>query len=167
MSFNKKKGAVMSVQAISPANVTPQMVQSSAQQVKPVEQPVVVQQMIVEPKERKGFMEGVSNIVKFFTTLGEMTKATIKAAWYGGLTMLGGLAAFWAFGSLPSAFQSVKGGYKEMFKHSFKNIAKSGKIASGIAAGTVAAYHIVKGVLKSNTKTANVDHALRTGHRDV
>lgn len=158
----------MSVQAISGVKVNSQVTQSAqASQPKDVVQPVVIQQVVEVPKKRKGFMEGVSNIVKFFKGLGEMTKATIKAVWYGGLTMLGGVGAFWAFGALPQTFGSVEGSLKEVFKQSFKNISRGAKIASGVAAGLVAAYHIVKGVLVTNTKTAGVDHALKTGHRDV
>ena len=158
----------MSVQAISGVNVNPQATHSAPiSQPKEVVQPVVIQQVVEVPKKRKGFMEGVSNIVKFFKGLGEMTKASLKAVWYGGLTMLGGVAAFWAFGSLPQAFRTGNGAYKEVLKHPFKSVSKGGKIASGVAAGLVAAYHIVKGVLVTNTKTAGVDHALKTGHRDA
>lgn len=120
-----------------------------------------------KPKKRKGFMEGISSIAKFFVSLGEMTKASIKAAWYGGLTMLGGLAGFWAFGALPQTYKSVEGSLTKIFTESFKNISKKGKIISGVAAAGVATYHIVKGILTTNQRTANVDHALKTGHRDV
>lgn len=169
MSFNKKKGETMSVQAISGANINPQTIQQShaEQPAKQVAQPVVIQQVVETPKKKGGFMEGVSNIVKFFKALGEMTKASLKAVWYGGLTMLGGVTAFWAFGALPQTFGSVQGSFKEIFKQSFKNISRGAKIASGVAAGLVAAFHIVKGILITNKKTANVDHALKTGHRDV
>ena len=119
------------------------------------------------PKKRKGFMEGISNITKFFVSLGEMTKASIKAAWYGGLTMLGGLAGFWAFGALPQTYKSAEGSLTKIFTESFKNISKTGKIISGVAAAGVATYHIIKGILKMNQRTANVDHALKTGHRDA
>ena len=119
------------------------------------------------PKKRKGFMEGISNITKFFVSLGEMTKASLKAIGGAAVTAAGTMLAFWTFGTLPKAFQQGKEALKEVVRHPIKNTSKAGKIVAGIAATGVAAYHVIKGILTMNQRTANVDHALKTGHRDA
>ena len=120
-----------------------------------------------KPKKRKGFMEGISNIAKFFVSLGEMTKASLKAIGGAAVAAAGTMTAFWAFGTLPKAFQQGKEALKEVCKHPIKNTSKAGKVVAGIVGAGVAAYYIIKGVLTMNQRTANVDHALKTGHRDA
>lgn len=119
------------------------------------------------PKKRKGFMEGISNIAKFFVSLGEMTKASLKAVGAAAVTVAGTMTAFWAFGALPKALQQGKEAIKEVCKHPIKNTSKAGKVVAGIAGAGVAAYYIIKGILTMNQRTANVEHALKTGHRDA
>lgn len=122
-----------------------------------------------EPKPRKdrgGFIEDISKIAKFFTTLSEMTKASFKAAGYGLLTAAVALTGFWTFDAIP---RTIRNGNAliDTFKHPLKNISKKGKVLSAIASIGVAGYQIIKGKLKANQRTANVDHQLKTGHRDV
>lgn len=117
-----------------------------------------------EPAKRKGVREDISKIAKFFTTLSEMTKATFKAIGYGALTVGASLFGFWAFGAVPRGFTKGKN-ILDAFKHPIKNISKKGKVVTALLGLGVASYHIIKGKLISNQRTANVDHQLKTGHR--
>lgn len=132
-------------------------------------QPVVLQPAVavIAPAEKKssGFREDLSKVAKFFTTMSEMTKATIRAVGYGLLTTAAFLAGFWSFGTLPRAFRK-ENSLMDAFKHPIKNISTKGKLITAAAGLGVAAYHIIKGKLASNQRTANVDHQLKTGHRD-
>lgn len=117
-----------------------------------------------EPAKRKGVREDISKIAKFFTTLSEMTKATFKAIGYGALTVGASLLGFWTFGAVPRGF--AKGNnILDTFKHPIKSISKKGKVVTALLGLGVASYHIIKGKLISNQRTANVDHQLKTGHR--
>lgn len=113
-----------------------------------------------------GFREGISNIAKFFVNLNEMTKASLKAVGYGALTAVGTMTGYWALGAFPRGFKEGNS-VKDVFKHPIKNISKKGKVVSAVAALGVASYHLIKGKLVSNQRTANVDHQLKTGHREV
>lgn len=117
-----------------------------------------------EPEKRKGLREDISKIAKFFTTLGEMTKATFKAIGYGALTVVASLTGFWAFGAVPRGFKKGNN-ILDAFKHPVKNISKKGKVITALLGLGVASYHLIKGKLISNQRTANVDHQLKTGHR--
>lgn len=125
-----------------------------------------VAQVVVVPENQKksGFREDISRIAKFFTTLSEMTKATVKAAAYGGLTAGAFLAGFWTFGALPRGFKKGNS-LMEVCKRPIKNISTKGKIITTLATLGVASYHLIKGKLVTNQRTANVDHQLKTGHR--
>lgn len=117
-----------------------------------------------QPKKRSSLREDISKIAKFFTTLGEMTKASFKAAGYGALTVAASLAGFWAFGAVPKGFKKGNN-VLDAFKHPIKNISKKGKFITALLGLGVASYHLIKGKLISNQRTANVDHQLKTGHR--
>ncbi len=119
-----------------------------------------------EKKKSSNFREDLSKVAKFFTTMSEMTKATLKAIGYGALTTATFLAGFWSFGTLPRAFKKGNS-LIEAFKHPIKNISTKGKLITAAAGLGVAAYHLIKGKLISNQRTANVDHQLKTGHRAV
>ena len=117
-----------------------------------------------QPEKRSGLREDISKIAKFFTTLGEMTKATFKAAGYGALTVAASLTGFWAFGAVPKGFKKGNN-VLDAFKHPIKNISKKGKVITALLGLGVASYHLIKGKLIANQRTANVDHQLKTGHR--
>ena len=168
----------MSVNAIPSVNISKPIVEAGAPQ-NPVEKPLVAPEQkapadlvdFSEPKQKKSFstrfVEGIGKIAKFFVGLNEMTKATFKGI--GGAFAAGGatLATFWAFGTLPRAFKAGKESMKEVVKHPLKNISKAGKVTAGVLAAGALTYHIIKGVLTMNKRTANVDHSLKIGHRDV
>lgn len=133
---------------------------------KPVEQADTVEiSAKKEAKKDNGFINGISKIAKFFVSLDEMTKASIKAVLGGAATAAGTLAAFWIAGTLPRAVSQNR--WKDAFKAPLKNTSKTGKITAGVLAAAVATYHIIRGILKMNQRTANVDHSLKTGHRTV
>ena len=117
-----------------------------------------------EPEKRKGLREDISKIAKFFTTLSEMTKASFRAVGYGALTVAASLTGFWAFGAVPRGFKKGNN-ILDAFKHPVKNISKKGKVITTLLGLGVASYHLIKGKLISNQRTANVDHQLKTGHR--
>lgn len=110
------------------------------------------------------FREGVSNTAKFFTNAGEMTKATAKAVGYGTVTAGATFAGFWLFGALPRSIQNAN---LAAFKKPLKSLSTKGKVISALAGLTVAGIELIKGKLRANQKTANVDHRLKTGHRAV
>ena len=126
----------------------------------------VTQEVVEEPKEEKKkkttFREKIANVAKFFTTAGEMTKATFKALWYGSTTAAGTLAAFWALGAVPRQIKNKA--FKKAFTEPLKSISTKGKVVAALAALAVGTVHIVKGVLKSNERAANVEHKLDVEH---
>jgi len=117
-------------------------------------------------KKSGSFKEDISNIAKFFATLSEMTKATVKAIGYGFGTVGAFLAGNWLFNVLPNGFKKGNS-LKQAFTHPIKNIGRTGKIIAGLAGVSVAGYQIIKGKLIANQLTANIDHQLKTGHRTV
>ncbi len=145
--------------AISSYNYRPQHVNFSANNIAnttvPQEKP---------ENNKSGFKEDLSKIAKFFTTLSEMTKATVKGVAFGGVTGAAFLSGFWLFKALPKGFRKGQS-LTNVFKHPLKSIGTKGKVISGIAALAVASAHIIKGKLRANQRTANVDHQLKTGHR--
>ncbi len=108
--------------------------------------------------------EGVSKTAKFFTNISEMTKASAKAVGYGTMTAGATFAGFWIFGAVP---RTVKNGSLEAFKSPIKSLSTRGKIITIAAGVLVAGIELIKGKLRANQKTANVDHQLKTGHRTV
>ncbi len=126
------------------------------------QQPVIAAEK--QPEKRSGLREDISKIAKFFTTLGEMTKASVKAVGYGTLTVGASLLGFWTFGAVPRGFKNGNN-IIDAFKHPIKNISKKGKVITALLGLGVASYHLIKGKLIANQRTANVDHQLKTGHR--
>lgn len=116
--------------------------------------------------EKSSVKEDIGKVAKCFTTLSEMTKASVKALMYGAVTTVVGLACGWMFGALPKGFKK-SGSLKQTFGHPLKSISKKAKILTGVATVAVAGFNIIKGILNTNQHTANIDHKLRIGHRDT
>lgn len=136
--------------------------------VQPVVVQPVIQQQIIEPeKKASGLRRGISGFLKFFATLGQMAKGIAKGLFYGVITGAGALVAAFGVQSLPKAIKQGKESVKEVFKHPIKNIGAGGKIIAGVSAAAVLGYHILKGWLNSNTKTAEIEHRWKTDHRDA
>ena len=57
-------------------------------------------------KEKGGFRNFIGNVAKFFTTAGEMIKASAKALWYGSLTGGATLLGLWAVSGLPKQIKN-------------------------------------------------------------
>ena len=108
----------------------------------------------------------LSNIAKAFVSTTQMTQATIKAVVYGFIT--GSIVAGYKYvtTAIPAAFKEG-GSIIETLEHPARSIGWKGNFMAGVAALGVASYHIMRGMLKTNQGTANVDHQLYTGHRDV
>ena len=121
----------------------------------------------VNPKQKTTLKEKFANVWKFFTNLGQMTKATLYGIGYGAATAATLLAGSWFFNTLPKAFSKEGPKFSQVFRHPISNISKSGKVIAGIGAAMVFAYHLVVGRLNANQKTAVIDHKLHVGHRDV
>ena len=117
-----------------------------------------------KPKKASFIRRAISGVAKFFATVGQMIKATGKALFYGTTTAVSTLAVAWLAGPLPRAIKA--GNVAEVLKHPVKNIGKAGKIVTGVLTAGVMALHLIKGWLKSNEKTANIDHRWKTGHRE-
>lgn len=124
-----------------------------------------VPQEYTAPKQQPA-RTAFSDIAKFFVSTSEMTKATIKAVVYGFLTGTAIAGYKWATKAIPNAFKEG-GSLVETMKHPAKSIGWKGNLFAGVAALGVASFQIVKGKLKTNQRTANVDHQLYTGHRDI
>ncbi len=117
-------------------------------------------------RSKKTIKDRIADIAKFYTVAGEMTKGTFKAIAYGFLagTAVAGWA--WMTKTLPQAF-SKGSSVKSVFANPAKSIGWKSNLLAGTAALAVAAYQLVKAKLKANQRTANVDHQLYTGHRDI
>lgn len=117
------------------------------------------------PKKKLSLKERIGNVAKAFVAMGEMTKGTLKGFVYGSATGIAFLGGSWMFDALPKGFR--KGGsLKEVCKNPFKSVSTKGKVLAGVAALAVATYQIVAAKLKTNQRTANIDHQLNIGHRD-
>ena len=118
-----------------------------------------------KPKKASFVRRAISGVAKFFAAAGQMIKATAKALFYGAATAAGTLAGAWLVGTLPKAIKN--GNVAEVLRHPVKNIGKAGKIVAGVLTAGVMGLHLLKGWLKSNEKTANIDHRWKTGHREA
>lgn len=109
--------------------------------------------------------DGVADVAKFFVSTSEMTKAAVKGGIYGFLA--GTAVAGYKFVTkvIPNTFKEGNS-ILNAFKHPAKSLGWKGNLLAGAAALGVFAFHIVKGKLSANQKTADVDHQLYTGHRD-
>ena len=116
-------------------------------------------------KEKSGFRNFIGNVAKFFTTAGEMIKASAKALWYGSLTGGATLLGLWAVSGLPKQIKNKS--LKKAFTEPLKSIGTKGKIIAGVATFAVASFHIIKVVLNSNQRKANVEHKLDISHQAV
>jgi len=127
---------------------------------------VIVVKETVEPQEEKkkkgGLRNTIAKIAKFFTTASEMTKASAKALWYGTTSGAATLAGFWALGAVPKQIKNKS--FKKAFTEPLKSISTKGKVIAGLVALAVASVHIIKGVLRSNQRAANVEHQLDVEH---
>lgn len=119
------------------------------------------------PKKKTTLKEKFANVWKFFANLGQMTKAVGKGLLYGSATAASLLAGSWLFNTLPKAFTKEGPKLMQVIKHPITHIGKSGKIIAGIGAALVMAYHLIAGRLTANQRTADIDHKLHVGHRDV
>ena len=125
-----------------------------------------VQASPIEKQKVSPLRGAFSDIAKFFVSTSEMTQATIKAIAYGFVTGTAVAAYKWATKAIPAAFKEG-GSIVETLKHPAKSIGWKGNLLAGVAALGVASYNLVRGKLRTNQRTANVDHQLYTGHRDI
>lgn len=116
---------------------------------------------------RRTYREGIGDVSKFFAGTSELGKSFVKALAYGAITEAFMLTANWLFKSIPrAATGKAKMTLWQTIKHPLRSISKAGKWASASAAVFVAGYHVTRGFLNRNQKTANIDHQLNIGHRD-
>lgn len=163
MRFNVREGVKMQVSFNPNVNFKQQSAHQFGVPFQSASAPNVVY-VPVEQKKPSGFKENISGIAKFFTNAKEFIKATAKAVGYGAATAGTLLAGFWVFGALPRGFKAGNS-LINTIKQPLKSISRQGKIISTVAALGVMTYHLVKGRLIANQRTANIDHQLRTGHR--
>ena len=109
--------------------------------------------------KKNGTKNFVANIAKFFTATEEITKGTAKGAVYGTMTGIGVMAAGWLFNTLPKGFKKGNS-LKDVFAHPIKHINKGIKISAGISTVAVAAYHVIRGKLQANQRSAFIDQKL-------
>lgn len=117
-------------------------------------------------RQQSPVRDGVADVAKFFVSTSEMTKATVKGGIYGFLA--GTTVAGYKFVTkvLPDTFKEGNS-ILNAFKHPAKSIGRKGNLAAvGVAVGVFLG-NILMGKLRANQRTANVDHQLYTGHRDV
>lgn len=116
-------------------------------------------------KPKTTLREKTANFWKFMAASNKMIQATFKGLFYGAATAAAFLGGSWLFKTLPKAFAKEGPKFTEIIRHPINNIAKSGKVMAGIAGSATFAYHIVKGRLQANQRTADIDHQLKIGHR--
>lgn len=109
------------------------------------------------------FKEKTAKVSKFFVTSEEVTKGIGKGTLYGGLIGALGLGISWFTTALPKGFKRGTK-FTEPFKHPIKSMNKTHKIVTATLAGSVFVHQIVKAVLKSNQRKANIDHKLNIKH---
>lgn len=109
------------------------------------------------------FKEKTAKVSKFFVTSEEVTKGIGKGTLYGGLTGALGLGLSWFTSALPKGFKRGTK-FTEPFKHPIKSMNKTHKIVTATVAASVFVHQIVKAVLKSNQRKANIDHKLNIKH---
>lgn len=106
----------------------------------------------------------LANIAYVWVNLTEGTKGLIKGVFYGLLT--GGIiATATSIKSGLNKFHNKQIKFLEMFNPR-KTISKKNAVLATIAAATVFAGNLILARLRTNSKTANVDHMLYEGHRD-
>lgn len=164
MSFNIKKGERIMQVSFNP-NVKFTHQQAPQIPLNPVTDSIYAPQQNTRVKQPSKFINGISNIAKFFASFSEMTKGIVKGIFYGATTAAATLGGFWVFGAFPKAISNGKEALKDVLQHPYKNTPKAGKAVAGILAAGVLATHVIKGILNMNERTANVDHKLKTGHR--
>ena len=118
-------------------------------------------------KPKTTFREKTANFWKFLAATNKMIQATFKGLLYGAATTAAFLGGSWLFKTLPKAFAKEGPKFTEILHHPIKNIAKSGKVMAGIAGTSVFTYQIIAGKLRANQRTADIDHQLKTGHRNT
>lgn len=126
-------------------------------------------------KKPNKFVNFISNVAKFFASIGEMAKGIVKGLFYGTLTGFTVAGGAWLFGSMPRGFKELhkikglgnklKGFKSDAVKNAFKKISPKGKWIAGIAGASVLTFHVIKGILNKNKKNANIEHSLNTGHK--
>ena len=142
-----------------PTSAQEESVPQQVQQVIVIKEPAAPQE---EDKKKGGLRNTIANVAKFFTTASEMTKASAKALWYGTTSGAATLAAFWALGAIPKQIKNKS--FKKAFTEPLKSISTKGKVIAAVVALAVATVHIIKGILKSNQRAANVEHQLDVEH---
>lgn len=121
----------------------------------------------VNSEKKSSLNESVADVWKFISVANQMANASLKGLFYGTLTGVSLLTGSWIFKSLPKAFSKEGPTLWQTLRHPINSISKSGKVIAGIGSSAVLAYHLVKGKLDANQKTAVIDHKLKVGHRDV
>lgn len=116
---------------------------------------------------KRSWREGTAGIWKFFASTNQLAQGYVKGLFFGVATGMSLLAGSWFFDSLPKAF--TKGGPKlsETILHPIKYIGTAGKVIAGLGTVFVMAYHAVKGHLNANQRTADIDHKMKVGHREI
>lgn len=114
----------------------------------------------------KSLKNRISNFWKRVKAAATIANATGKGVLYGAATGTALLGGSWLFKSLPAALTKEGPTLWNTIRHPLKHIGTSGKVIAAIGSAIVLGYHIVKGKLDANQKTAVIDHKLKTGHRD-
>lgn len=117
----------------------------------------------IETPKKNSFKEFAAKVSKFFVTSEEVTKGIGKGTLYGGLIGALGLGLSWFTSALPKGFKRGTK-FTEPFMHPVKSMNKTHKIVTATLAGSVFVHQIVKAVLKSNQRKANIDHKLNIKH---
>ncbi len=114
----------------------------------------------------KTFKDRIANFWKFFASTNQMMQATFKGLFEGTMAAIAFLSGSWLISALPKTFAKEGPKFMEIIKQPLKHIPKAGKVVAGIAGFAVLGYHLVVGKLRANQRTADIDHQLKTGHRD-
>lgn len=121
----------------------------------------------VKSAPKRTWREQTAGFWKFFASTSQLAQGYVKGLFFGVATGMGLLAGSWFFDSLPKAF--TKGGPKlsETILHPIKHIGTAGKVIAGLGTVFVMAYHAIKGHLNANQRTADIDHKMKVGHREI
>lgn len=116
-----------------------------------------------QPKKSTGIRGVAAGVSYAWINLTEGIKGLVKGAWYGFLagTLTAGISAH--FSAKNRIKKGEKIGLLERYKP--KNMTKTTKVLSWAVAGAILVWNLILAKMRANQKTANVDHALYTGHR--
>lgn len=129
------------------------------------------QEQSVSTDSKPGAKGFIAKIAYAWINATEMTKGFFGGLFTGGFVGTTIAAGDWLVSGLKKTGKKQAKGvekfkFSQMFKKPTSALSKVGKIYAPIVAGVIFVGSLISARLKANQRTSNVDHQLKTGHRD-